>query len=475
MVFSSLTFLLFFLPAVLALYYLCRNAFWRNAVLIFFSLFFYAWGEPRWILVLLLTVLVNYLCGLAMAGSGSGRARRAWMLLGVGLGVGFLLYFKYFGFFLSSVMSLTGAAFDFTAPALPIGISFYTFQVLTYTVDVYRKKVEPQRNFFLLLLYVSFFPQLIAGPIVNYKDIQDALKKRTVTLDAFYRGFLRFFMGLAKKVALANVCGELVESLALAGELSVAGAWLGAAAYAFQIYFDFSGYSDMAIGMGWMFGFRFRENFNYPYASASVTEFWRRWHISLGAFFREYVYIPLGGNRVGPVRQVRNILVVWTLTGLWHGASWNFLLWGVYYGVLLTVEKLFFRRVQEKLPGVVNRVITLGIVLVGWVIFYHTDLGALGRQLCAMFGAAPRGWVDAAAIYYGKRYVGFLVLSALACVPWKGEVLPRIALYRDRIRPRLEKLGAAWAVRGVLVSLLALVSIGILVGQSYNPFLYFRF
>lgn len=475
MVFSSVTFLVFFLPTALASYYISKNAVWRNGVLIALSVFFYAWGEPRWIAVLLLTVFVNYVCGIAIGRTERPPVRTAWMLLGVVLGIGFLIYFKYFGFFLNTIMGLTGRSIDFKPPVLPIGISFYTFQVLTYTIDVYKRKVEPQRSFFSLLLYVSFFPQLIAGPIVNYKDIRTCLGARTVTLDKFHEGALRFFIGLVKKVLIANMCGELAQGLGMTGELSVAGAWLGAVSYTFQIYYDFSGYSDMAIGMGAMFGFHFLENFRYPYISKSITEFWRRWHISLGAFFREYVYIPLGGNRVGKTRQIRNIMIVWALTGLWHGASYNFLLWGLYYGILLVLEKLFFARLQKKLPAPVNIAVTLFLVIVGWVIFYHTDLGDLWNQLGAMFGITSVGWVDPRAVYYGKRYLGFLILAALAGVPWKGEILPRSTRYRERIEPRLKGSPAILVLKSLAVSVMALVSIGLLVEQSYNPFLYFRF
>lgn len=475
MVFSSVTFLVFFLPTVLAGYYISKNASWRNGVLIALSLFFYAWGEPRWISVLLLTVLVNYICGIAMGRTERPLVRAGWMFLGVMLGIGFLIYFKYFDFLLTTITGLMGRSIDFKAPVLPIGISFYTFQVLTYTIDVYKRKVEPQHNFLSLLLYISFFPQLIAGPIVNYKDIMTSLGERTVTLDKFYEGALRFFIGLAKKVMIANMCGELVQELGMTGELSVAGAWLGAVAYTFQIYYDFSGYSDMAIGMGAMFGFHFPENFRYPYISKSITEFWRRWHISLGAFFREYVYIPLGGNRVGKARQIRNIMIVWALTGLWHGASYNFLLWGLYYGILLTLEKLFFARLQEKMPALINIAVTLFWVIVGWVIFYHIDLGDLWNQLSAMFGITSAGWIDIGTVYYGKRYLGFLVLAALASVPWREEILPRSALYRERIGPWLKSSPAILVFRSLAVSAMALVSIGLLVGQSYNPFLYFRF
>jgi alginate O-acetyltransferase complex protein AlgI len=351
----------------------------------------------------------------------------------------------------------------FVKPVLPIGISFYTFQVLTYTVDVYRGKVGVQRSYPKLLLYVSFFPQLIAGPIVNYTDIAASLDSRTASLEDVYQGFLRFFIGLAKKVLLANTCGIVTTKLAEAGSLSVAGSWLMAVAYAFQIYFDFSGYSDMAIGMGRMFGFTFFENFNYPYTSKSVTEFWRRWHISLGTFFRDYVYIPLGGNRVSTAKNIRNILVVWLLTGFWHGASWNFLAWGVYYGLLLLAEKYLLKDLKKKLPAVVNLAGTLLAVLVGWVLFYYEHLGDALRHLGVMFGLSGAALSDPGAVYYGKHYLVFLVAAALASIPWKQTLSgSRLGSLGQRLKP-------------LAVTALLLASLGLIISQSYNPFLYFRF
>ena len=315
MVFSSMTFVPLFLPLVFILYFMFRNPKARNGVLLAFSLLFYAWGEPKWIFVMLLTVTVNYACGLLMDRSARKSARTLYMVIGVALSLAFLFYFKYFGFFTDVITGLLGVENTFQKPVLPIGISFYTFQVLTYTVDVYRGKVPAQKSYGKLLLYVSFFPQLIAGPIVNYTDIAKSLGERKIGASDLYQGFMRFFIGFGKKVLLANTCGVIVDKLVAADTMSFAGSWLMAAAYALQIYFDFSGYSDMAIGMGRMFGFRFFENFNYPYISKSITEFWRRWHISLGTFFRDYVYIPLGGNRVSLWKNIRNILIVWLLTG----------------------------------------------------------------------------------------------------------------------------------------------------------------
>ena len=462
MVFSSLTFLPLFLPLVLLLYYLMRGDGAKNAVLIVFSLLFYAWGEPKWIFVMLLTVSVNYFCGVMIDKSKNQAARTLCMAVGVALSLAFLVYFKYFGFFSDVVMGLLGKENTFTKPVLPIGISFYTFQVLTYTVDVYRRKVPVQTSYTRLLLYVSFFPQLIAGPIVNYTDIAGSLGKRNVEREDIYEGFLRFFIGFAKKVLLANTCGIVTEKITAAG-LSVAGSWLLAVSYAFQIYFDFSGYSDMAIGMGRMFGFKFFENFNYPYISKSITEFWRRWHISLGTFFRDYVYIPLGGNRVSKWKNIRNILIVWLLTGFWHGASWNFLAWGVYYGVLLLAEKFLLKDIKAKLPGFINFAVTMLLVLVGWVLFYYENLGDGLHHLAVMFGIKAAPLVDPTAVYYFKHNLLFLVAAALASYPWKEQnVLQRgLAL-------------AQW-VKPVFITALFLLALAMIVTQSYNPFLYFRF
>ena len=467
MVFSSMTFIPLFLPAVLILYYLFRDLRIRNAILLVFSLLFYAWGEPKFVLVMLLTVTVNYFCGLLIDRSQKSSARTAAMVAGVALSLGFLAYFKYFGFFSDIVMGLLGRENPFVKPVLPIGISFYTFQVLTYTVDVYRRKVPVQKSFAQLLLYVSFFPQLIAGPIVNYTDIAASLSNRQSAADDVYEGFLRFFVGFSKKVLLANTCGIITDKLTAAESMSFAGSWLMILAYAFQIYFDFSGYSDMAIGMGRMFGFRFLENFNYPYISQSVTEFWRRWHMSLGSFFREYVYIPLGGNRVYTWKQIRNILIVWMLTGFWHGASWNFLAWGLYYGLLLLAEKFLFRNFRKKLPALMNWLLTFCAVLVGWVFFYYESLADGINHLGIMFGLVSAPMSDPLFTYYSKHYLLILVISALACIPWKALVAKLPAT----------KTGSAIACRlkPLVLTVLFLLGMAIIITQSYNPFLYFRF
>ena len=465
MVFSSMTFVPLFLPLVFILYFAFRSPRARNGVLLGFSLLFYAWGEPKWIFVMLLTVTVNYVCGLLIDRSERKATKTVCMVIGVALSLAFLFYFKYFGFFTDVFTGLLGVENTFVKPVLPIGISFYTFQVLTYTVDVYRGKVPVQKSYGKLLMYVSFFPQLIAGPIVNYTDIAQSLGKREIRAEDIYQGFLRFFIGFAKKVLLANTCGVIVDKLVGADAMSFAGSWLMAAAYALQIYFDFSGYSDMAIGMGRMFGFRFFENFNYPYISKSITEFWRRWHISLGTFFRDYVYIPLGGNRVSLWKNIRNILIVWLLTGFWHGASWNFMAWGVYYGVLLLAEKFLLKNIKKKLPGIVNLLGTLVLVLIGWVLFYYESLGDGVRHLGIMFGLVKADLTDPTVIYYFKHYLAFFVFSILACVPWKTVA--------QRIPPMPKTVSGI--VKPVVITALFLLALCMIVTQSYNPFLYFRF
>ncbi len=471
MVFSSMTFLAFFLPACILLYFASQSPRWRNGVLLVFSLVFYAWGEPVRILLMLSSIFVNYSAAIFITELKSKAAKRLALVLGLAVTIGLLGYFKYFAFFANALGGLFGRGQLVKPEALPIGISFFTFQIITYTVDVYLGKTPVQRSLSRLMLYVSFFPQLIAGPIVNYTYIAPQLAKRKTTVSGVYRGLTRFAIGLAKKVLIANVCGEILRDMPLTGELSVLRAWLGAFAYALQIYFDFSGYSDMAIGLGRIFGFRFLENFNYPYISTSVTDFWRRWHISLGAFFREYVYIPLGGNRVSPGRHILNLLVVWGLTGLWHGASWNFILWGLYYGALLVAEKFLLKALLPKLPKALTWGLTMVLVLVGWVLFYHESLGDAVHQLGAMFGVTAKGFADPVTVYYGKRYLGTLVVGSLACLPWMGCVRAGLQQFlREKQALRWIQRGQAVAVIGLLV-----LSWAFLISSSFNPFLYFRF
>ena len=464
MVFSGLTFLLLFLPALLVLYFLSRSVRWRNGVLVLFSLIFYAWGEPIMVLLLIGTTLFNYLVALWMNRASSPGGKKLLLILGVAGSLAGLVYFKYAGFLLSTLSSLLGMDIPFTAPRLPIGISFYTFQILTYTVDVYRGKTGVQRNFWRLLLYVSCFPQLIAGPIVQYSDVAAALDERTTSTEDFIDGVRRFLLGLGKKVLLANTCGSFLL-LCLPADTapqSIGGAWLSAFLYSLQLYFDFSAYSDMAIGLGRVLGFTYKENFLYPYFSVSPTDFWRRWHISLGSFFRDYVYIPLGGSRRGKGRRMLNLLIVWALTGLWHGAAWNFVIWGLYWFVWLLIDK-DLAKLWDRVPKLLRWAFTLLAAVVGWTIFYYTDMTALSSHLLALFGGGLP-WVDAQTISGLKQYALFLPVACLAAAP----LAPRLKRAAQN-KPALGFLGTVFAVLVGALSLLFLIR------QSYNPFIYFRF
>ena len=471
MVFSSLTFLLLFLPITLLLYFLRGSVRWRNGILLIVSLVFYAWSEPIWILALVASTLVNYGCALGIV--RAPRMRRLWLFVGVGLSLALLFYFKYATFFWGPIAALLGL----NAPSvvMPIGVSFYTFQVLTYTVDVYRGKAQAERNPLLVLLYVSCFPQLVAGPIVQYADIAAEMKRRHTSMNDFIEGMKRFAVGLGKKVLLANICGLALASTNLAdgaAELCVAGAWYSALLYTLQIFFDFSAYSDMAIGLGRVFGFHYKENFNAPYLSTSVSDFWRRWHISLGSFFRDYVYIPLGGNRKGAARTVLNLLLVWSLTGLWHGASWNFIVWGAYYGVLIVLERFVFQRLRA--PKALSWLLTMLLVMIGWVLFYYVDLRQGATHLLAMFGmkSTAAGLVgipllDATTLAVMKQYTAFPLIACLCALPLARWL---------RARMPDERSQAAWnVVATVALTAVLIASVACLVGQSYNPFIYFRF
>ena len=468
MVFSSLTFLLLFLPLLLALYFVSRNLRWRNAILLLFSLLFYAWGEPKWILCMLGATLINYGVAFGIVRARTAAAKRAFLALGAAATLGALFWFKYASFFLSTVYSVFGVSAQVPAVRLPIGISFYTFQILTYAVDVYRGKAPVQKNPLRLLLYVSCFPQLIAGPIVQYADIAEQLTDRTTTVWDFSEGIGRFSVGLAKKVLLANLCGKAVETLLPQGvALSAAGAWLSGLLYTFQIYFDFSAYSDMAIGLGRILGFTYRENFRYPYVSASVSEFWRRWHISLGSFFRDYVYIPLGGNRKGAARTVRNLLIVWLLTGLWHGASWNFVLWGLYYGVWVLLERFVLARVLDRIPKALRMAGTFLLAMTGWILFYHTSLADGWQHLAALFGVGVAA-TDATVKTVLSDYTVLPLVAAVCCLP----IVPTVRAWAEK-RPARQKTIRIAAP--ILETALFVLSLALLVGQSYNPFIYFRF
>ena len=471
MTFSSLTFTTLFFPAVLILYFICTDLRWRNGVLLVASLIFYSWGEPIWVLAMIGSTAINYVAAMLIDRASSPGLRKTALVVGAAASLAVLFYFKYAAFLVNSVTSLFGVSFSIPVLELPIGISFYTFQVLTYTVDVYRGKSPVQRDPFKLMLYVSCFPQLIAGPIVQYSDVAVMLDERKSTPDGFTEGMKRFAVGLSKKVLLANVCGLIIEELpsaAGASGMSVLGAWYISVLYSLQLYFDFSGYSDMAIGMGRIFGFTYKENFNYPYISKSASEFWRRWHISLGSFFRDYVYIPLGGNRRGRARTALNLAIVWALTGLWHGASWNFVIWGLYYGVLIILEKLVLADFREKLPGAAQHIAALFLIVVGWTVFYYTDMGCLGKHLGAMFGIGAAGLSDPVTMAVIRKYTVLPLIAAIASLP----ILPRLKAWLGK-HEKLE--GAADIVSLVCLTALMLLSMIFIVGQSYNPFIYFRF
>ena len=477
MVFSSFVFLLAFLLLVLLIYYVCPGKV-RNLVLLIASLLFYAWGEPVYVLIMLFSTVFDYTNGrLIEYFQNKNRPGKAKVVLVIDLvgNLGILGFFKYADFVIGNINSITGAGLTLLHIALPIGISFYTFQTMSYTIDVYRKVVPAQHNIVAFATYVTLFPQLIAGPIVQYKTVASELSDRKVTLTDFSEGAFRFTIGLAKKVLLANQIGSLWDTISQLHQMSAATAWLGAIAYSFQIYFDFSGYSDMAIGLGKMFGFHFLENFNFPYMSKTITEFWRRWHISLSSWFREYVYIPLGGNRKGMGRQLFNIMVVWMLTGLWHGANWNFVLWGVYYGVLLMIEKLFLLKWLDKLPNWIGHIYSMFLVVIGWTIFAQTDIHQLGEYLKTMFGIGHVAVADSDFLYFLGSNAVLLVALIAASIDYRVW-MRRLKQGKDATVYDAIATSKGWTIaKPVLMVVFLLVSFAFLVGDSYNPFLYFRF
>ena len=466
MVFSSTIFLCVYLPLVLLGYYICPKK-GRNLFLLIVSLVFYAWGEPKYVFLMIFSILVNYIFGRLMDKHRENKKRLKLMLvLSVVIDIGLLSVFKYTDFIITNVNAIFGANFDLLNIALPIGISFYTFQAMSYTIDVYRNDVRVQKNLIDFGMYITMFPQLIAGPIVRYADVQDQLAERSVTTADFFEGVMRFVVGLGKKVLLANQMGAVWSDIyALGGDVSALMAWTGAIAYTFQIYFDFSGYSDMAIGLGRMFGFKFPENFRYPYQSVSITDFWRRWHITLSTWFKEYLYIPLGGNRRGLARQALNLLIVWSLTGFWHGAGWNFVMWGLYYFVILFIEKLFLLKALDKLPKFFRHVYALLLIIIGWVIFASDDVSVLLPYLGSMFGA--NGAVGGMDVYTLLTKAVLLIICCIASTE-----LPK-KLFLSAAGAMNEK--AAFTLKSVLTIALLALSMILLIGESYNPFLYFRF
>ena len=468
MVFSSLEFLTVFLPIVLFLHTVAPVP-WRNPILLFFSLFFYAWGEPVYVLIMIFSIVMNFLFGRWIDRQPQPKKKRSILAIDVVCNLLLLGVFKYTNFFIDNLNLLLPVDIPAVHIVLPIGISFFTFQAMSYVIDVYRKDAPVQNNVLNFGLYISLFPQLIAGPIVRYTTVAQEINHRTLSFDEAYRGVKRFIIGLAKKVLLANNIGYVWSQISetQSTDLTAAAAWLGAVAFAFQIYFDFSGYSDMALGLGHILGFHFLENFDYPYISKSITEFWRRWHISLSTWFKEYVYIPLGGNRHGKAKQIRNILIVWLLTGLWHGASWNFIFWGLYYGVCLLLEKFVFSRFSDKIPAFFRHVGTLLLVLFGWVLFAFEQTGDLFAYLGNMFG--QNGWLGDTALYEWTSNGMMLLILALASTPLPAKIGNKLSAKLSGHPAVLVGVEILWFFG------LFLLCIAYLVDSTYNPFIYFRF
>ena len=466
MVFSSMTFLYYFLPVVLLAYFVAPRVA-RNGVLLLASLFFYAWGEPKYLILMSATILIGY-CSALIIDSGRGKmSGKVTLMVALCCCLGFLGIFKYANFFVDSFSRATGISVKYLNVTLPVGISFYTFQLISYIVDVYRGNVKAQKNIINLFTYVIMFPQLIAGPIVRYEEVEQELTSRTHSIPMIREGIVRFVIGLGKKVLIANQLGELADIYYKVQDNSVAFAWVFAVASALQIYFDFSGYSDMAIGLGRIFGFRFPENFDYPYISRSITEFWRRWHMTLGGWFRDYVYIPMGGSRVKSSRLVFNLLVVWMLTGLWHGASWNFVVWGLFFGILLIIEKLWMLKYIQNAKGV-NHIYVLFATIISFVIFSSEDLSGAGSIMTNMFGLGGLKLITSETLYHMASY-GFTLFVAII------GATPLVKLIARKVMGVAEKYRLDTVLETVVLALILILSTAHIVDGSFNPFLYFRF
>lgn len=469
MVFSSLTMIYVFLPIVLLIYFVSSPR-GKNILLLVSGLIFYAWGEPKNIWIMVVSSFVDYMAGLVIAKyDNNQKVRKCALITSMCVDLGFLIFFKYSGFFITNINALLHTNIPVLELTLPIGISFYTFQSMSYTIDLYWRNIKVQRNFLDFLTYVSLFPQLVAGPIVRYEDVQDEIHDRKVNINLVGEGFTIFVRGLSKKVLLANNIGSLWTEIKTLdySQISMVTAWIGILSFTFQIYYDFSGYSDMAIGLGKMLGFNFPKNFDHPYISTSVTEFWRRWHITMGSWFREYVYIPLGGNRCSKAKWIRNTFIVWALTGFWHGADWNFILWGLFYGVLLLFEKLYFKKILDKLPKVICILYNFLMVIIGWVLFDTTSLSQAGLYLKAMFGGTHI-FIDE----YSKYQISCYIVIFILCAIFSTDI-------REKLTNRLinkEKTSKIYYVALPIVQLVAMIiCTAYLVDATYNPFLYFRF
>ena len=463
MLFTSISFLYYFLPTIIILYFITPKKY-RNYILLIFSIIFYMYGEPKYVILMLVEILVAYFGALLIDKYKSKEI----FLITIIIHIGLLCVFKYTDLFIGTINSIFKTNISFLNIALPIGISFYTFQILSYVIDVYRGKVKVQRNILKLATYVSLFPQLIAGPIVRYETICDELDNRDETIEKFSLGVRRFIIGLAKKVLIANMLGELCTKFSLVDERSVLFYWIFAISYMLQVYFDFSAYSDMAIGLGKMFGFTFLENFNYPFISKSITEFWRRWHISLSSWFKDYVYIPLGGSRKGTLKLVRNILIVWFLTGIWHGAAYNFILWGLFIGVFLVIEKLWLSKYISKLPKFLRNIYVLFIIMISFIMFNAGSINEAFFNIKGLFGLNKEVFINNYTIYYLKSYLIVLIIAIFGATPLFKNIIEKLKKSKclNKIINILEPI--------FLVILLLLVT-AYLIDSSYNPFLYFRF
>lgn len=461
MIFSSITFLFFFLPVVLSIYYIVPRKF-KNLVLLVASLFFYFYGEPIYVFLMIFSIISTYIFGLLI--DKYKKYSKVFLAISICISVGILVYFKYTNFIIQNINLWLKNKIDFIYVILPIGISFYTFQMISYNIDVYRGQAKVQKNILKLAMYISLFPQLIAGPIVRYTTIEGQLENRTHTLEKFSNGVRRFIIGLGKKVLIANVLGELASKFLVSNDVSILFFWLYGISAMLQIYFDFSGYSDMAIGLGKMFGFEFLENFNYPYIAKTVTDFWRRWHISLSSWFRDYIYIPLGGNRVSKIKWIRNILLVWMLTGLWHGASWNFVIWGLYFGILLLIEKIFLDKFLEKIPDILKRIYVLVIVMISFIIFNGEGVEQILRNIGGLIGFRRIPLVSNESLYYFKSYFVILLVGIIGSTPLIKNIVTSKKL--NKIAGYLEPL---------VLLIILVVSTSYIIDGSFNPFLYFRF
>ena len=465
MVFSSITFLFYFLPIVLAIYYIAPKKY-KNVILLISSLLFYFFGEPKYGIIMVISIISIYFHGIWIEKAKNTKYKKIPLISGVFISIAVLFYFKYFDFLIENINLWLDKKIDLFGIILPIGISFYTFQMISYMVDVYRGDAKVQKNFVKLATYISLFPQLIAGPIVRYTTIEEQLENRTYSFEKFSLGIRRFVIGLSKKVLIANILGELVKVFGTYNDGTVLFYWLYAIANMLQIYFDFSGYSDMAIGLGKMLGFEFLENFNYPYIASTITDFWRRWHISLSTFFRDYVYIPLGGNRVSKIKWIRNLLVVWFLTGLWHGAAWNFIIWGLLFGVLLILEKTIFKNIIEKIPQIIKHIFVLLIVMISFVIFSGNKMEDIIMQILGLFGIGTTGVVSMVSIHYLKSYLIILLVGIIGSTP----LIKKLAEKLENKFPKIINIAEI-----LLITALLILCTSYIIDGSFNPFLYFRF